>query len=57
MTNVVNLREYNRFNTRASKTNLDMTRALVATMKLADEKKSANVKEADLEKTVSRERQ
>ena len=56
MANVVSLKNYNRSSAKMSKVNLDMTRAFVAAIKLADEKRMAQAQEVNLEKTVSNER-
>ena len=57
MTNVVNIKNYHRFNAKASALNMKMLKAKVEDMKLADFRKDANVNEVVPEKTISNERQ
>ena len=57
MTNVVNIKNYQRFNAKASALNMRILKAKVEDMRLADFRKDANVNEVASEKTISNERQ
>ena len=57
MANIVNLKNYHRFDAKASMVHMQMLKARVEDMKLADLKREATVNEVSIEKTISNERQ